>query len=98
MGNDLISLHPEHLQDLLKSGLSDETIKENRLYSVLPRDISKKLEGHFPKVESLLALPYGDDGFERYKLFPPQQTEKGTAKYYQKAETPCGRQSRGSQK
>src|SRR4030043_1463281 len=76
-----LSLHPAHLEDLRKSGLLDETIREAGIYSVPPRGISKKLEGHFPKVESLLAFPYGDD--ERYKLFPQQ----GDAKYYQKSGT-----------
>ena len=50
--------------------------------------ISQRIEGHFPKVASLLAFPY-PDGYERYKLFPPQQTEKGTVKYYQKSGSPC---------
>jgi hypothetical protein len=81
--NDL-SLHPDHLADLRKSGLSDETIKDAKIYSVPPKDISRKFEGHFLKVESLLSFPYpGLDGFERYKLFPPQ----GSAKYYQKSGT-----------
>jgi hypothetical protein len=81
-----ISLHPDHLNDLKKSDLSDETIREAGIYSVPPRDISKKLEGHFPKVESLLAFPYPEtNGFERYKLFPSQ----GNVKYYQRAGTPA---------
>lgn len=78
-------LHPLHLQDLRKSRLTDETIQENGIYSVPPRDIFKILGGHFPKVKSLLALPYpGCDGLARYKMFPSQ----GAAKYYQKAGTP----------
>ena len=77
-----LSLHPDHLSDLRKSGLSDETITQAGIYSVSPRDINKKLENHFPKVESLLGFLYGDD--ERYKLFPPQ----GGAKYYQRKGTP----------
>jgi hypothetical protein len=81
-----LSLHPLHLADLQNSGLSDETIQQAAIYSVPPYDISKKLEGHFPKVESLLAFPYpGADGFERFKLFPPQ----GDVKYYQKSGTPA---------
>jgi len=76
------SLHPLHLEDLRRSGLTDETIREHGIYSVPPRDISKKLEGRFPKVESALAFPYGDKD-ERVKLFPPQEG----AKYYQKSGT-----------
>ena len=83
------SLHPLHLKDLCKSGLTDETIQAAKIYSVPPHDISKKLGGRFPKVESLLAFPYpGANGYERYKLFPPQVTDKGTVKYYQKAGSP----------
>jgi hypothetical protein len=84
-----LSFPPLHLQDLRNSALSDETIRENGIYSVPLRDIPKKLEGRFPKVESLLAFPYGTDGYERVKLFPPQSTDKGTVKYYQKAGSPC---------
>lgn len=83
-----LSLHPDHLADARKSALSDETVRENGIHSVPPCDIAKKLEGRFPKVESLLAFPYpGCEGFERYKLFPPQQTENGTVKYYQRTGT-----------
>lgn len=83
-------LHPDHKSDLEKSGLTEETIRASGVYSVRPADISKKLEGHFPKVESLLSFPYpGADGYERVKLFPPQVTDKGTVKYYQKAGSPC---------
>lgn len=83
-----LSLHPDHLEDLRKSGLLNETITQAGIYSVRPSDIPKKLEGKFMKVESLLAFPYpGADGFERFKLFPAQQTEKGTIRYYQKAGT-----------
>lgn len=77
-----LSLHPAHLADLRKSGLLDKTIQEAGIYSVPPVDISKKLEGHLPKVESLLAFPYGSED-ERYKLFLPQ----GDVKYYQRKGT-----------
>jgi hypothetical protein len=84
-----LPLHPDHLSDLKRSVLSDETISQARIYSVPPRDISKKLDNHFPKVESLLAFPYlGDGHFERYKLFPAQRTSNGIVKYYQQAGTP----------
>jgi hypothetical protein len=67
----LLNLHPDHLKDLQKSGLSAETIKEADIYSVPPRDINKKLGINAPKIESLLCFPYpGCNGFERYKVFP----------------------------
>ncbi|MFH0789146.1 MAG: DUF3854 domain-containing protein, partial [Pseudomonadota bacterium] len=81
-----MSLHPHHLLDLKKSALSDDTILLAGIYSVTPSDISRRLENHFPKVESLLAFPYsGHDGFERFKLFPSQ----GDVKYYQKKGSPA---------
>ena len=74
---DLISHHPDHLADLRKSGLSDETIKKADIYSVPPRDINKKLGFNAPHIESMMAFSYPDcDGFERYKLFPPLDGKK----------------------
>jgi hypothetical protein len=85
--NDL-PLHPAHLADLKKSGLSDETISAARIYTPRPGDINKILGPRFQKVQSILAFPYsGCDGFERYKLFPPIQTENGTIKYFQPPKT-----------
>lgn len=82
MGNDSISLHPDHLQDLKKSELSDETIRESGIYSCPPKDINKKIGFNDPKIESLLCFPYpGCDGFERYKPFP---SIAGQPKYLQK--------------
>lgn len=67
-----LSLHPTHLSDLRKSGLSDETIQEARIYSVPPRDINKKLGFNDSRIESVMAFLYeGCDGFEIYKVFPP---------------------------
>lgn len=81
--SSLLSLHPAHLEDLRKSELSDETIKQAGIYSVPPGDINKKLGPGFPhpsKINSLMAFLYpGTNGFERYKLFPPL----GDRKYHQ---------------
>lgn len=79
------SLHPDHLKDLKKSRLSDETIREAKIYSVPPRDINKKLGMNYPDIESLMAFPYPScDGFERYKPFPSLD---GKPKYLQKKDT-----------
>jgi hypothetical protein len=81
-----LSLHPDHMKDLMRSGLLPETIQQARIYSVRPADISRKLQGKFQKVESLLAFPYhGNNGFERYKLFPSQ----GDVRYFQPVGTPA---------
>ncbi len=73
----LINLHPDHLQDPQKSGLSHETINEAGIYSVPPCDTNKKLGANYTGIESLLAFPYpGCDGFERYKVFPIRPKRK----------------------
>jgi len=85
-GEHDFSLHPAHLANLkTDTGLSNETIQQEGIYSVPPRDIDKILGSALSKkVSSLLAFPYpGCDGFIRYKLFPPVQTENGTIKYFQ---------------
>jgi AAA domain/Domain of unknown function (DUF3854) len=66
----MASLHPDHLADLRRSGLSDETIEQAGLYSVRPGDITK-LTG-VKSVQSLLAFPYSPT-FTRYKVFPPMK-------------------------
>lgn len=64
---DATAFHPDHLADLRKSGLSDETIEQAGLYSVRPNDIKRVTA--VLKVESLLAIPYAPE-FTRYKVFP----------------------------
>jgi hypothetical protein len=74
-----LSLHPDHLADLRKSGLSDETIAQAGVYSVRPADIGK-ITRH-PQVHSLLAFPYSPT-FTRYKVFPTQLKLKGKGYRY----------------
>jgi hypothetical protein len=64
----LPALHPDHLADLRKSGLSDETITKADLYAVRAGDIGKITAN--TNISSLLAIPY-DAEFKRYKVFPP---------------------------
>ena len=77
--------HPDHLSDLRKSGLSDETINMMRVYSTRPADIPKLLGWNPEKAVSALAFPYpGSGGFIRFKVFPPYADAKGTkVKYLQ---------------
>lgn len=84
-----LSLHPDHLADLKKSGLTDETIRAAGICTVRPADINKICGPHFSgKVSSVLAFPYhGHNGFTRYKLFPAVQTDNGTLKYFQPPKT-----------
>ncbi|MGD0826593.1 MAG: DUF3854 domain-containing protein [Desulfobaccales bacterium] len=65
-----LSLHPEHMADLKRSGLTDETIQAAGIYTVSPGEIGKKLGGGDSGIDSLLAFPYpGYDGYERFKCW-----------------------------
>ncbi len=73
LGGDLSHhLHPEHLQDLRASGLSDTTIKAGGVYSLAPRFIEHffSRRGVPREIESALCFPYQGSTFARIKLFP----------------------------
>ena len=59
--------HPDHLGDLHKSGLSNETILEAGIKSVCPRDIDK-IFGYPTFAKSAYEIPYGN-GYSRFKMF-----------------------------
>src|SRR5262245_38724023 len=86
-------LHPQHLEDLRRSGLSDATIEMMTVSSLAPREIDKLAAGGLQGVESVLKFPYflnGRGPFSRYKLFPPLQTKSGgTVRYYQPKDSAC---------
>lgn len=84
------SFHPDHLADLRKSGLTDETLLAMGVYSVPPADITRLLGWNPPQVLSALAFPYPKtDGFVRLKVFPSYQDKSGhTVKYLQPKGTP----------
>jgi len=70
------SLAPEHLADLGKSGLTDETIRLHHIRSFPPAVISQLLGFDLPVVRSAYVLPFPDPegGFMdhvRLKVFPP---------------------------
>lgn len=80
------ALSADHLNDLRKSGLTDETIARCQFESVRPHDI--KLKG----VDSAYRLPYFDlagkkNYLERIKLFPPIKRDNSTQKYHQASNT-----------
>jgi hypothetical protein len=79
------TLHPEHLADLQRSGLTEATICAARLRTVPPADLVHFLgRGLAGKVESALLIPYlHTDDFCRLKLFPPVAGTDGTIRYYQ---------------
>ena len=78
------NLHPDHLTDLRKSGLSDETIKASGIASVPPRDIRKRLGYDTPGLKSMYEVPYRD-GFSRYRCF--YEEGKPGPKYLQKRDS-----------
>jgi hypothetical protein len=85
-GSLALHLHPEHLADLRKSGLSDDTIKAAGVYSLRPRDISHffNLRRGVPaEIETALCFPYPPGDFARIKLFP----SLGKMKYSQPPKT-----------
>ncbi len=51
-------LHPEHLADLHKSGLTEAMISMMQVRSTRPSDIPKLLGWDPKKVESALVIPY----------------------------------------
>lgn len=61
-------LHPDHLTDLRKSGLSDETNLEAGIKSVPPRDINK-IFGYETYAKSVLEFPYPGTDYSRFKMF-----------------------------
>jgi hypothetical protein len=70
-------IHPDHLADLRRSGLSDKTIGAAGIYTVPPDEIGKKLGGGDYGIESLLAFPYpGCDGYKRFKVWYGEGQEK----------------------
>jgi len=80
---NISGLAPSHIEDLRKSGLSDETIQEAGLKSVPPR-LFKEILDHNAKIESMYLIPYPGTDFSRYKLFPPLTNREGhTKKYHQ---------------
>ena len=79
-------IHPDHLADLRKSGLNDETIKAAGVYSIRPSDIGlffSARRGIPTEIKTGLCFPYQGGEFARLKLFPPI----GKMKYAQPANT-----------
>jgi len=95
-----LNLHPEALEDLRRSGLSDATIAEAGLYTPAPGDLPRLLSARLvAQVRHVLVFPYDgagpggawrrDDEFVRCKLFPPASDGQGhTIRYFQRAGTP----------
>ncbi|MBT9168959.1 MAG: hypothetical protein DDT19_02311 [Syntrophomonadaceae bacterium] len=80
----MTGLHPLHLADLKKSGLSDLTIKEAGIKTVPPNDINKKLGFNIPDLISCYEIPY-NNSFGRFRGF--YDSGKEGPKYLQRKGT-----------
>ena len=82
------NLHAEHLEDLRKSTLTDESIERLHIEDVRPESL-KGLGSRYHGVQHAYKIPYFEiDGrlncYSRLRLFPPIKDEDGhTCKYHQ---------------
>jgi Domain of unknown function (DUF3854) len=81
-------LAPEHRADLRKSGLTDETIAEQKIRTVPSHMIDQLLGFPAPDVRHAYLIPFPDPrggwfDHVRLKIFPTLTTDKGTIKYLQ---------------
>jgi hypothetical protein len=82
-------LHPEHLADLHKSGLTDETIARQKIRTIPPHMIDALIGFEVPKVSHAYLIPFPDQrggwfDHVRIKVFPSITTDNGTIKYLQR--------------
>jgi hypothetical protein len=84
------ALHPDHLADLRKSGLTDQTITSQMIRTVMPPSVFEQLLAfQVPAgVRSMYVIPFfGIHGrpvdHVRVKVFPTITTATGTIKYLQ---------------
>jgi Protein of unknown function (DUF3631)/DNA polymerase family A/Domain of unknown function (DUF3854) len=78
-----MDLIEQHLLDLRKSALDDRTIELMAVRSVVGADCAS-VAPILSQCDSLLEIPYfGDNGFRRWKVFPPIATASGEIRYYQ---------------
>lgn len=88
-------LHPEHLADLKKSGLTAETILQAQITSINVDELQCVLGYVLTGIESTYSIPFPpfDDGYERYRIFYKLNCELGLdgkrkPKYLQAAKAP----------
>lgn len=90
-GNDIVFNH--HIEDLKKSGLSDDTIKQAGFKSKDRLEAMRilKIESGFvpPNLKDILIIPFPGTGYMRFKIFY-EGTQKGKKqpKYLQPKNTP----------
>ncbi len=88
------ALHPDHLTDLEKSGLTEDDARQAGLYTARPGDLHRLCGRPIPDNTSGLVFPYrkadgSPDEFARVKLFPPLvDAEEREIRYLQPSGTP----------
>ena len=80
------NLHPLHLDDLQKSGLTDETITQSGIHTVPPNDINRKLGFNILGLISCYEIPY-DESFSRFRAFYDDNIPGKQPKYLQRKNT-----------
>ena len=81
-----MNFHPDHLADLRKSGLSDETIEQSGIKTIPPGQINKRLGINIPGLSSAYEILYpGCNGFFRCRCF--YEEGKAGPKYLQRKES-----------
>ncbi len=87
------NLHPEHLADLQRSGLRDQTVRIQRIRSIPPSMIGRLLGFDVTPIRSAMLIPFPDPagGFMnhiRMKVFPALRDKDGhQVKYLQPRHT-----------
>jgi hypothetical protein len=81
-------MHPDHLADLRRSSLADETLTLQKIRTVPPHMIDQLLGFPAPAVEHAYLIPFPDPrggwmDHVRMKVFPAITTARGTIKYLQ---------------
>lgn len=81
-----MNFHLDHLADLRKSGLTDDTIEQSGIKTAPPGQINKGLGFNIPGLSSAYEIPYlGCNGFSRYRGF--YEDGKSGPKYLQRKDT-----------
>jgi hypothetical protein len=85
---DRAGLHPEHLADLRRSGVTNETITRQKIRSVPPHMIAQLLGFDPSGVLSAYIIPFADPRggwleHVRLKVFPTLRTKRGAVRYLQ---------------
>ena len=82
-----LKIHPEHLEDLSRSGLNDETIINAGLRSIAKSAVAETLGYHPDGVSNMMAFPYPGTDYQRFKIFYDPGFKGKQTKYLQKKGT-----------